>query len=349
MKPTCRWLTLFAATALPLLAGAADPTDPNSPAAYAIRIPVTVAADAPLQRIMLPAEALVRLQSAGYADLRLFNGAGQPVPMALAGVASAAGTQEQKVPLAAYPILGAANTAGGAGLEGLSLRIEERQGKRVVQLNTTGSTAGNAAPVGASPKKVWGALLDARAIKLPVARMALDADLPAGQPVTFKVQASKDLKNWQPIAETVLYALRAEGFAAEHVLLGGAVVPRLQAGGIDLHGEVARRAGGGGAALHHVAQARVGGHHIDHRYHRLGADRLRRCDLGRRCIPLCCNLRHHWRNINHHPGNRHRRRAAGLVSWHPVSGCGCRHPGHRHGAYQESVLQLGSVHHRVRV
>ena len=36
------------------------------------------------------------------------------------------------------------------------------------------------------------------------------------------------------IAETVAYALRAEGHAAEHVLLGSAVVPRVQAGGIDL-------------------------------------------------------------------------------------------------------------------
>jgi two-component system catabolic regulation response regulator CreB len=36
------------------------------------------------------------------------------------------------------------------------------------------------------------------------------------------------------IAETVTYALRAEGHAAECVLLGGAVVPRVQAGGIDL-------------------------------------------------------------------------------------------------------------------
>ena len=36
------------------------------------------------------------------------------------------------------------------------------------------------------------------------------------------------------IAETIAYALRAEGHAAEHVLLGGAVVPRVQAGGIDL-------------------------------------------------------------------------------------------------------------------
>lgn len=36
------------------------------------------------------------------------------------------------------------------------------------------------------------------------------------------------------IAETVLYALRAEGFTAEHVLLGGSVLPRLKQGGIDL-------------------------------------------------------------------------------------------------------------------
>ena len=36
------------------------------------------------------------------------------------------------------------------------------------------------------------------------------------------------------IAETVLYALRAEGFTAEHVLLGGSVLPRLKQGGVDL-------------------------------------------------------------------------------------------------------------------
>lgn len=36
------------------------------------------------------------------------------------------------------------------------------------------------------------------------------------------------------IADTVVYALRAEGFVAEHVLTGGAVLPRLRSGGIDL-------------------------------------------------------------------------------------------------------------------
>src|SRR5690554_237303 len=36
------------------------------------------------------------------------------------------------------------------------------------------------------------------------------------------------------IAETVLYALRSEGFAVEHHLLGGGVADRVRSGGIDL-------------------------------------------------------------------------------------------------------------------
>ncbi len=89
------------------------------------------------------------LQSPAYADLRIFNAAGQPVPMALASVPTPTSTQEHSVKLPAYPILGAEGAAA-AGLEGLSLRIEERQGKRVVQLNTGGTTASTAAP-----QKCW--------------------------------------------------------------------------------------------------------------------------------------------------------------------------------------------------
>lgn len=209
-KPVALNLPLvLAAAALSLCAGVAQAAaDASSPAAYAIRIPVTLAADAPLQRVVLPAEVLVRLQSPGYADVRLFNGAGQPVPMALAGVA-AASAPEESVVLPAYPILGGHGTPGQAGLEGLSLRIEERQGQRVVQIDTAATTT-TAGP--ATPQAVRGALFDARNVQLPVARMALDVDLPAGQPVTFRVQASKDLKHWQPLAETVLY--RADAAAA---------------------------------------------------------------------------------------------------------------------------------------
>lgn len=202
--PVGAWL---AAAALALFAGAATvaaAADANSPGAYAIRIPVTLAGDAPLQRVMLPAEVLVRLQSPAYADVRLFNSAGQPVPMALAGVAGASAAEES-VTLSAYPILGAASTAGSAGLEGLSLRIEEQQGRRVVQIDTAGTTGTAGTPSATGAQTVRGALLDARNINAPVVRMALDADWPVGQPVTFQVQSSKDLKHWRPLSETVLY------------------------------------------------------------------------------------------------------------------------------------------------
>lgn len=36
------------------------------------------------------------------------------------------------------------------------------------------------------------------------------------------------------IADAVIYALRSEGFAVEHCLLGGDVLPRVRAGGVDL-------------------------------------------------------------------------------------------------------------------
>ncbi|WP_422844544.1 DUF3999 domain-containing protein [Acidovorax sp. M2(2025)] len=223
MNPLPRNLSVgLAAAALFLAAGASQAAaDAGSPAAFAIRLPVALAADAPLQRVALPAEVLVRLQSPGYADLRLFNGAGQPVPMALAGVA-AARAPETSVVLRAYPILGPAGTAGSAPLEGLSLRIEERQGQRVVRVNTPGTANAQANQV------VRGALLDARSLRQPAARMALDADLPAGQPVTFEVQASKDLKTWRPLAETVLY--RADAATAAPAAAG-----RLGTEQIDLH------------------------------------------------------------------------------------------------------------------
>ncbi|CAN7442760.1 DUF3999 domain-containing protein [Polaromonas sp. LjRoot131] len=201
-------LALSAGLAAPLPVLAADAPDAANAKSYAVRIPVTPAPDAPLQRLLLPAEALVRLQSPAYADLRIFNAAGQPVPMALASVPTPTSTQEHSVKLPAYPILGTEGAAA-AGLEGLSLRIEERQGKRVVQLNTGGTTTGTAAP-----QKVLGALLDARKLKEPVAGMTLDADLPVGQPVTFNVQASKDLKSWRPLADTVLYRADASASAA---------------------------------------------------------------------------------------------------------------------------------------
>ncbi len=173
--------------------------DANSVTSYALRTPLNVAANASLQRLVLPADALVRLQTSNYSDVRVFNAQGQSVPIALAAVAAQTQTQQNQVKLPAFPIMGGADAMGTLASEGMSLRIEERQGKRVVQIDTAitkGSTAN---------KKIIGALLDARAVSAPAVAIALDVNLPVAQPVTFDVQASKDLKTWRALADTVLY------------------------------------------------------------------------------------------------------------------------------------------------
>ncbi len=192
------WLLASGMVAVLTASSAWAAPDANSAASYALRAPLVLSGDAPLQRLVLPAQALVRLQTTGYNDVRIFNAQGQPVPMALATVAAQIQTQNQQVNLPAYPIFGG---SGSLGMEGLQLRIEEQQGKRVVQIDTAGTTTAKAGAV----KNIVGVLLDARTVTAPVVAMVLDADLPVGQPITFEVQASKDLKNWRSLADTVLY------------------------------------------------------------------------------------------------------------------------------------------------
>ncbi len=207
------WLAFCA---LPAPACAADA---GNPSAYALRLPLTVADGAPLQRLALPAEALVALQAPSYADVRVFNASGQAVPMALSPVPPAEAGRQQTV-LPAYPLLG--NATSASALDGLALRIEERSRnglrERVVTVNTaaSGGVAASAAPASpatrsASPTgpQTLGALLDARGVQRPAVALMLEADLPVGQPITFTVASSADLATWRPLAETVLYRAEA--------------------------------------------------------------------------------------------------------------------------------------------
>lgn len=174
--------------------------DPNLMQSYAVRLPLTVAAGASLQRVTLPAQVLVNVQSPALSDLRIFNAAGQPVSMALSDAVQTP-PESARTTLRAMPIMGLAESKNGAALSTLSVRIDEQQGQRSVHIDSGAATAGG--------QTVVGALLDARAVADPVAGLLLDVDLPLAQPITFVIQSSTDLKNWQPLAETVLY--RAEG------------------------------------------------------------------------------------------------------------------------------------------
>ena len=187
--------------------------DANTDAAYALRLPLTTAADAPLQRLELPARAPIALQSPGYADVRVFNPSGQAVPMALSPVPRAEAGRQQTV-LQAYPLMGTA--AASSTLDSLALRIEERRSngvsERVVTINPSGGAAFATPPASRVAQQTLGAFLDARGTQRPAVALVLHTDVPIGQSVTFTVATSADLATWRPLAETVWY--RAEGNAS---------------------------------------------------------------------------------------------------------------------------------------
>ena len=161
-------------------AGAAGPND--DPASYRVHIAVTPAAGATVQRLAIPAEVLAASQSGDLADLRLFDARRRAMPTARVAVAAAALHRDV---LKALPILGAADALN---VTGVSLRFDQRGQARVARIDGTVAAR-------STDTAVLGALLDARAIAGAGSSLALDATVPAAQPVTFTVEASSDLKN----------------------------------------------------------------------------------------------------------------------------------------------------------
>ncbi len=187
------------AAALALLAGCSgrEAANPADPSAYAVRLAVTPAAGGAVQRIDLPAEALAALRSPNRADIRVFDGAGTPLAMAITGPAAGRAALDE-VRLDAFPIVG---PAGALAAEGAELRVEQRDGDRVVTV-----VRGPTAP---SKPVTLGALFDTRAIAARARSLRLDAVLPPQQPVRFTVEASADLADWTPAGGKILY--RREG------------------------------------------------------------------------------------------------------------------------------------------
>lgn len=185
----------------------AAPVAAQAPADHAVRLAVTPIPGAPLQRLALPAAALVALREPGLADLRIFNGAGVAVPMALA---DGSRPGRRSLALAALPILG---RPGVLQVTGLTLAFDAARNARVA------TVAGTVA--GAGDNIVLGVLFDTRAVRLPGETLALDATLPAMQPVTFKVEASDDLSRWTPVGERTVYRAGPATGDDAAVALGG--------------------------------------------------------------------------------------------------------------------------------
>ncbi|MEO6103672.1 MAG: DUF3999 family protein [Pseudoxanthomonas sp.] len=193
---------------------AAAPAGSDSdPASYRVQVPVVVAAGSGVQRLVIPAEALAGSQAADLTDIRIFDAANRAMPMARIAPAAGPGQRHELAPL---PILGAADALK---VTGVSLRLDGEGRTRVARID-------GASPDGPAQPAVLGVLLDARAIAGSAGSLIIAAEVPAGQPVTFTVEASPDLKNWRPLAEDVVYrsATATDGNAQTSLPLDDAVL-----------------------------------------------------------------------------------------------------------------------------
>jgi hypothetical protein len=189
--------------------------DAAKPEDYALQLPLEPAAGGSLQRLTLPAAALVALKRADLGDVRVFDARNKVVPLALLEDRADEAQHSTSVPV--YPVVGPAGALDGSGL---SIRIEDNRVARVVTVDSSAPPANSTA----TPTAV---LLDTHALREPANAIALDADIPVGQPITLTLVTSANLKEWEPLAEKVLFR-PADGEA----LLGGG---KVALPGVDLH------------------------------------------------------------------------------------------------------------------
>jgi hypothetical protein len=182
-----RWVVF--ATALLL-----GPSWAQAPGEFAWHGKVEAPAQASLVRAQLPAQAMLRLQSAQADDLRVFDAKGQPVPFALAAPPQAtASARESTRRFPALPLYGHAAAAVGKGA--IEVKVEDGGAQRSVWVNMTPSSS----QPQRNGSRLPSVLIDTRAEKRAISALIVHDQLPPNRPVEIRVSTSTDLAQWTPV------------------------------------------------------------------------------------------------------------------------------------------------------
>lgn len=205
-----RWTALIALSLLAACQGEQQ-ADTRGPEDFNFTAMVEPQGSAALQRIEVPAAALVAIKRADLGDIRVFDRRGKALSIARLDLATAGEQLSHSVPT--YPIAGTAAAPGGPAVS--------------IEIAQPGQTVSVEAGGGVQASDMAAALVDTRTLEEPVVAVVLDADLPAQTPVAFTLEASADLKTWDQLGDKVLFSP-----GAGQAPLGGA---RIALPGVDLH------------------------------------------------------------------------------------------------------------------
>jgi hypothetical protein len=209
----------FALTfALANLALASKPTDENASLAthYAAAARISLAPNEGLQRLALTLPVLQASRSPHWADVRVLDRTGQPVPIArlpaLAPERAQAedSTVSSSLPLFAWPSPSKAHSNATQASEAGDLRVEINRAGAVVRIESSpGSTVQTAVGTVASPPQVW--LVDLSSLPRPgraIERLQLDWPTHLnGLSTRVDVHASDNARDWSHIASGPLLEL----------------------------------------------------------------------------------------------------------------------------------------------
>ncbi|KAA3650353.1 MAG: DUF3999 family protein [Proteobacteria bacterium] len=152
------------------------------PADFALQLPIAAPAEAGLLRMTLPAAAYRAARRADLGDVRIFNAAGDPVPMARLPARGEAPPRRTVRPLVALPVPTAGvpesvvvSRSNGDG----SLRVEVDAG---------------------APARQGGYLLEVKDFDAPIDELELAWAAAAAFEAAVRVRASDDLKTWRTVA-----------------------------------------------------------------------------------------------------------------------------------------------------
>lgn len=178
-------------------AAAAEPR----PEQFAYAVPVQIDAAQALQRLEIPQSAYEGAARLDIGDLRVFNGAGEPVPYAFMP-RSAPGTAAAALrPLKYFPLQGARGTTAGA----LEIHAQRSADGTVVRVIANDGPRKSA-------RTLVGYLVDASALKQPLATIELDWRSAGDLVGSLRVEGSDDLARWTTLAAAApLVSLQFDG------------------------------------------------------------------------------------------------------------------------------------------
>lgn len=199
------------AALLPALAGGA--AAPDTPAAYAWSLPVTVTDDNGVHALRLPSSVYLHAQSAGLADIRLFDRRGLPVPYALREPPTDTYTDARELPLRIFPLYRQPGAPASVTTQGdFKLELRTDSDGRLLSVTSGGPPPRVQQPAQAPALETLILDLGVSARSTPPTVTALRFTPPAGKAgyaAEVWLEASDDLKHWRPLGAADLQWLSA--------------------------------------------------------------------------------------------------------------------------------------------